>query len=161
LFRRILCHILGCRAALAPVVQWELTFPGGRKLFFTGDWTMNVKDNEGPFGVKVTWVDAKGKKAKVDPNTPLTLSSSDENVMKPVTLDDGSPGFAVGALDGIDADDNGLIGTASLAANADADLGDGTQAVAAVGAVNVLAGDAATGSIELVPAPTSTTAPTP
>lgn len=109
---------------------------------------MNLKDDSSPQPLAVSWVDAKGKKAPVQAGS-LSWSSSDDNLVK--IVDDGAGGFnaEVGDLAGVDADENGVIGTATLTATADANLGDGVTDVAAVGSVVVVASDAVLGTISV------------
>lgn len=111
---------------------------------------MNLKDDSKPVGISVArWVDARSKTAKVDPNTPIAFTSSDENLVVIGVSAAGNPAILPGPLDGVDADpDTGIIGAPVLiTATADADLGDGVQSVTAVGSVTVIAGSAATGEI--------------
>lgn len=110
---------------------------------------MNMKDDAVPVKVSVkNWVDSRGKKAKVDPTTVTTYASSDENLVKVIDNGDGTFSVGPGDLTGVDADDNGVIGEATVTATADADLGEGTKPVVAAGAVTVVAGDAAVGELQ-------------
>lgn len=78
-----------------------------------------------------------------------SLVSSDENLL--TVAGDATAGFTVapGPLTGVDADANGVIGTATVTATADADLGDGVTNVAAVGSVVIVAGDAVLGNLSI------------
>lgn len=152
MIRQLFCRVF-CRGCLEPHPEpppqprWRI----GKVPFsihFTGNFDMNLKDNAAPQSVSVDWVDSRGKKAPVEAGS-LTIVSSDENLVK--VVDDGAGNFTVepGALDGVDADVNGVIGTATVTATADADLGDGKTDVAAVGAVVVVAGDAVLGNLSI------------
>lgn len=116
---------------------------------FTGEWKMNLKDDARPIAIGVgNWVDKRGKRAKVDPNVPVTFTSSDPNLVEITTNAAGLPAIKPGVLDGVDANEDGVIGDpVVITAKADADLGDGTQEVTAVGSVIVTSGQAATGEI--------------
>lgn len=147
LVRRLLCGPVPEPDTAKPTLEWVLRFDAAT-VIFNGDFRMNMKDDSNPIGISVAnWLDSRGKKAKVDPNTPVTYTSSDENLVKITTNAAGDPAIAPGALDGVDADDSGVIGTAVITASADADLGEGVKAVNAVGSVVVVAGDAAVGEL--------------
>ena len=108
---------------------------------------MNMKDDAAPVGVSVKWTDKHGHPAKVQGDTVFT-SDNDDAVA--VTKDENGKTFVgpgVMALTGEPDPDTGVIATVTITATADADLGEGVRPVTAVGAVVLLAGDAATGEI--------------
>ena len=150
--RRVLCRLLQCHKhepEAAPIPEWTLRI-GQTAITFQGAWKMNIRDDSPPLPLSVTWKDAKGKTAVVDPNTPTTYTSSDENLLKITTDADGKPQVEVGALDGVDADANGLIGDpVQIVATADADVGDGVKPVTAAGAAQVTSGEAAVGEVKI------------
>lgn len=140
-FVRLFCD---CPTAFPP--SWTLR-AREFSISLNGEFSMNMKDDASPVSASVTWTDSRGKKAVVQAGS-LTMESDNPNLVA-VSGDEAS-GFTVapGALDGVDADENGVLGTATITATADADLGDGVKQVSAVGAVTIVAGDAAVGEIK-------------
>lgn len=113
---------------------------------------MNIRDDSPPLLIDIVWRDSKGKKAKLDPKTPLAIESSDPNLFTIGATADGKPTIAVGPMDGVDADENGLIGGAvQVLATGDGDLGEGVRPVVAAGTAQLTSGEAQVGEINFVP----------
>ena len=88
--------------------------------------------------VSAQWKDSAGNIVKVD--GPTTWQSSDESVVE-CKVATGNPQIA-------NLFAPGPIGTAQIHATADADLGEGTKAVTATLAVEVISGQAVGGEIK-------------
>lgn len=93
--------------------------------------------------VQVTFVDAKGHPATID--GPVVWKTSDENILT----------VSVMATDGSEANlmPGTNLGTAQITATADADLGEGVRPVICVLDVDVVGGEAVTGTITPVGSP--------
>ena len=89
--------------------------------------------------MKVTYVDAKGNEAQVD---SVQWSASDDAILR-ITVDGQDPTKAM--LYPV-----GQTGTAQVVVTADADLGEGTTELITTGNVEVVAGQAVSGTIEPV-----------
>ena len=108
---------------------------------------MNMKDDATPIGVSVKWKDKHGHTAQVQGDTVFTSDNEDAVV---VGVDEnGKPTVGPGPMTATGEPDpvTGVIATVTITAMADADLGEGTRVVSAVGAVVLIAGDAVTGEI--------------
>jgi len=99
--------------------------------------------------VSVEWKDASGGTVKVD--GPTTWTSTDESVVQ-VTVSSGNPQIA-------NAYAPGPIGSASIHATADADLGEGVRKVTAIIDITTISGEAVAGDITFTP--TGTHPPSP
>jgi len=94
--------------------------------------------------VSVEWKDAAGNTVKVD--GPTTWTSTDPTI---VQLTDGPTNPGNPQINNVYAP--GPAGTASIHANADADLGSGVQPVTAILDITVIEGEAVGGEITFTP----------
>lgn len=136
--------VLNCECCPSGTVHWSMTFGN---LTISGEgFRMATKipvDFAGEIVLRVKYVDSKGNAAQVD-GFP-TWQSSDENVFK-VQADTDDPFMAKGTL-------VGGLGMCQVSATADADMGEGTKPVTLLGDIEVLAGEAVGGVIEVTLTP--------
>jgi hypothetical protein len=93
--------------------------------------------------MKVSYVDAAGNPATVD--GPVSWASSDDNILK-VETDPGDSAICF-------VTPVGEVGQAQVTATADADLGDGVRTLITTCDIDVVAGEAVSGTIEPVGPP--------
>lgn len=129
-FCRVFCHHKQKRETL---IRFRLSV-GGIVISFIGDFKMLLPDDK-TTAAAVTFLDAKGKPAKVD-GAPV-WASDNEAVATVVASDDGMTAI-VTPVD---------LGTAQISVTADADLGSGTTTLTGIGTVEVVAGTAVTANI--------------
>lgn len=99
---------------------------------------MKIADDSKPRPLGVTWLDGRGFPATVDGDT--VFASDNEAVAKVSTDADGKPQLEITGSPGQ---------TCQITATADADLGAGTRQVIATGTVEVVAGEAVTGTLNI------------
>jgi hypothetical protein len=138
------------QVAVITLTMGEFVFKGV-SLFMPGQGTGQAVSQKSsatmPVGtlgtVSVEWHDASGGPVKVD--GPTTWSSTDDSVVE-VTVATGNPNIA-------NLYAPGPIGTASIHANADADMGQGVQKVTAVIDITTISGQAVGGEIKFTQGP--------
>lgn len=131
---REILEALLCRDDLA--IQVTLRF-GSTTVTFEGDFQMQLPDDKTATGV-AKFVDAKGNVAQVQ---GVPVWATDRPDLLTVT-DNGDGSASVSPV--------GPLGTAQVTCTGDADLGDGVQEVILMADVEVIAGTAVGGSIDLV-----------
>ena len=95
--------------------------------------------NDHAVQLKVSYYDAKGNPAKVDGD--VAWASSDETIAR-ITVGEDTMTCMVYPVD--------QLGTAQISATADADLGEGVTEIITTGNIEVVAGQAVSGTIEPV-----------
>ena len=98
-----------------------------------------VLPNDHAVQLKVSYYDAKGNPAKVDGD--VAWSSSNEDIAR-VTIGDDTTTCMVYPVD--------QLGQVQISATADADLGEGVTEIITTGNIEVVAGQAVSGTIEPV-----------
>lgn len=142
------CCMLPCSAMPRLMPVWTLTLRNGISVIqLEGATHMNISEDAGPMSASVRWKTKHGFDASVDGATKF--ESSDPNLL--MVSEDGSQ-VEVGPLDGVTVGDDGVtLGTGTLTATADADLGDGVVPVVALLAFVITKGGAQVGELSLTP----------
>jgi hypothetical protein len=120
----------------------KLTYDNQFTITAKGDVMFTLPDDK-KVAVKVSYVDARGKPAKVD--GAVTWSSSDDAIVSVVVDPADSTKATVTPTDN--------LGQAQVTATADADLGTGSRELITLLDVEVVGGEAVKGTIEPVGAP--------
>lgn len=132
-----LCRKLLCRLLCAPPVITRIVTYKFKGVSFTakGDkmgLTVSSAEVPGTVSVSVSYVDAKGKPAKVD-GVPVWAASD------PAIVDSVTP-----AADGMSAELHitDTVGASQLSVTADVDLGEGVKSLESVDTISVMAAEA-------------------
>jgi hypothetical protein len=138
LLRKLICRLLCPPAHRVVEMVRRYAFPNFSFTCEGAQMALTVKDTEVPGSVVLTvsFVDSKGKPAKVDGVPILSVDNTDVVDQAPAFTDNGDGSFS----STLHITDN--TGAAQLTVVADADLGGGTTSITSVDTVSVIPGDA-------------------
>jgi len=160
LLRCLICRLL-CREERGAVSIRQSILFNGITFSSEGAFMLTVKDTDVPGScpLTVSFVDSKGKPAKVDGIPTLAVDNAAVVDSAPPFTDNGNGTFS----STIHITDT--TGSAQLTVTADADLGTGVTTITSVDVVNVIPGDAVAANFSFgtvtpdTPTPTGSTGP--